>query len=398
MDDDTEKHGQIRQQAMNWLTHPPGLRELAAVLESGLGTSLRAPRPGFDLDGVMLGAPHRSQAVRQEVVDNAPFGRLLHFSAARDEHAPPVLLVAPMSGHAAAQLRDTVLGLLPDHRVYVTDWYDARDVPLTAGGFGLDDYIDYLLRFLRRIGPGVHMVAICQSCVPALAASALLAEDDDAAQPRSLTLMAGPIDARENPSPVNRFATGAPLRWFEEQLISTVPASLPGAGRRVYSGAMQIVTSTGMEQQRRMNALIASMGDPLRCWQAMLELGRAMPRQQPVLDLAAEFYLENLRDVFQRFAIARGALQHRGRPIRPHCFRHASLLTVEAESDEICGAGQTRAAHGLCSGLPDDARRHLHVAGATHRDVFSGPHWFGQVLPTLRRMLASHAQPRRAAS
>ena len=384
------------QTGLNWLMHPPGLRTLAAMLESTYGETLRQPRPNFGLAGLGLDTPGGSVTVQEETVLDAPFGRLLRFRAGTAD-APPLLLVAPMSGHAAAQLRDTVLGLLPDYQVHVTDWADARDVPLSAGHFGLDDYIDYVLRFMRAIGPGAHMVAICQSCVPALAAAALLAEDGDPAQARSLTLMAGPIDARIHPSPVNRFATGAPLDWFETELISVVPAPLPGAGRRVYGGAMQLVASIGMEQRRRLTSVAAGLGDPLIFWRAMLELGSALPPQQPVLDLAAEFYLDNLREVFQRCALARGMLRHRGRPVRPERIRHGTLLTVEAASDEICGTGQTRAAHALCTGLPASALQHLDVEGATHRDVFSGPHWRSQVLPELRRMLAHPPEARRAA-
>lgn len=392
----TEQTGADGQTGLNWLTHPPGLRALAALVETTCGEALRQPHPQFGLAGVRLETPGGSVPVEEELVLDAPFGRLLRFRAGAPD-APPLLLVAPMSGHAAAQLRDTVLGLLPHYQVHVTDWADARDVPLSAGAFGLDDYIDYLLRFMRAIGPGAHMVAICQSCVPALAAAALLAEDNDAAQARSLTLMAGPIDARINPSPVNHFATGAPLDWFEDELISIVPAPLPGAGRRVYGGAMQLVASVGMEQRRRLASVAAGLTDPLVFWRAMLELGSAMPRQQPVLDLAAEFYLDNLSEVFQRCALARGMLRHRGRPVRPERIRQGMLLTVEAASDEICGAGQTRAAHALCAGLPATARRHLEVDGATHRDVFSGPHWRGQVLPELLRMLTAPPQARRLA-
>lgn len=392
----TEPPGADGQAGLNWLTHPPGLRTLATLLEATCGETLRQPRPRFGLAGLSMDTQAGRVMVQEELVLEAPFGRLLRFRAGA-LNAPPLLLVAPMSGHAAAQLRDTVLGLLPDHQVYVTDWADARDVPLSAGAFGMDDYIDYLLRFMRAIGAGAHMVAICQSCVPALAAAALLAEDKDAAQARSLTLMAGPIDARVSPSPVNRFATGAPLDWFAEELISVVPAPLPGAGRRVYGGAMQLVASIGMEQRRRLASVAAGLADPMIFWRAMLELGSGMPRQQPVLDLAAEFYLDNLSEVFQRCALARGMLRHRGRPVRPECIRHGMLLTVEADSDEICGAGQTRAAHALCAGLPATAKRHLDVEGATHRDVFSGPHWREQVLPDLQRMLASLHQERREA-
>jgi poly(3-hydroxybutyrate) depolymerase len=387
----TEQPGADGQTGLNWLTHPPGLRTLAALLETTCGETLRQPRSQFGLAGLCLETEGGSVAVQEELVLDAPFGRLLRFRAGRPD-APPLLLVAPMSGHSAAQLRDTVLGLLPDYQVHITDWADAREVPLSAGGFGLDDYIDYLLRFMRAIGPGAHLIAICQSCVPALAAAALLAQENDPAQARSLTLMAGPIDARINPSPVNRFATGAPLDWFEEELISLVPAPLPGAGRRVYGGAMQLVASIGMEQRRRLASVAVGMADPLTFWRAMLELGSAMPRQQPVLDLAAEFYLDNLHEVFQRCALARGMLRHRGRTVQPQCIRQGTLLTVEAALDEICGAGQTRAAHGLCAGLPAAARQHVEIAGASHRDVFSGPHWREQVLPELRRMLDSQAE------
>lgn len=392
----TEQPGTDGQSGLNWLTHPPGLRTLAALLETTCGETLRQPRPQFGLTGLSLETEGGSVTVQEELVLDAPFGRLLRFRAGAPD-APPLLLVAPMSGHAAAQLRETVIGLLPHYQVHVTDWADAREVPLSAGAFGMDDYIDYLVRFMRAIGPGAHMVAICQSCVPALAAAALLAEDKDAAQARSLTLMAGPVDARINPSPVNRFATGAPLDWFGQELISVVAAPLPGAGRRVYGGAMQLVASIGMEQRRRLASVAAGLADPLVFWRAMLELGSTMPRQQPVLDLAAEFYLDNLHEVFQRCALARGVLRHRGRPVRPECIRQGTLLTVEAVSDEICGAGQTRAAHALCAGLPAAAMRHLDVEGATHRDVFSGPYWREQVLPELHQMLASVPQARRAA-
>ena len=367
----------------HWSTHPPGMRELALMLETAWGDRLRLPRETFGLDRTPLGA---AGVVHEEVMLDAPFGRLLRFStgAAGRER---MLLVAPMAGHGAAQLRETVAGLLPHFDVYVTDWRDARDVPLAAGSFGLDDYIDYLLRFIAEVGPGVHVMAICQSCVPTMAALSLLAEDRDPAQPRSLTLMAGPVDAAVNPSEVNRYATGAPLAWFEQQLISTVPPNAPGAGRRVYGGALQLITSASMEHRRRLASLSSSLFDPSRCLQAMLGMGRAMPPEQPVLDLAAEFYLDNLREVFQHCALARGTLRHRGRPVRPQALRNMALLTVEGAQDEICGAGQTAAAHALCSGIDDARKRHVVAAGAGHRDVFSGECWRLQVLPEVLNTL-----------
>jgi len=344
------------------------MRELALMLETIWGERLRLPRETFGLE------------TREEVVLDAPFGRLLRFSMPGRGRAR-VLLVAPMAGHASAQLRETVAGLLPQFDVFVTDWRDARDVPLSEGAFGLDDYIDYLLRFLAEVGPGAHVMAICQSCVPTLAAVSLLAEDNDPVQPLSLTMMAGPIDASVNPSPVNAYATGAALSWFEQQLISTVPAGAPGAGRRVYGGAMQFLTSASLDGKRRMASLSSALTDPAQYWQSMLQMGSALSPQQPVLDLAAEFYLDNLRDVFQHYALARGSLRHRGRLVRPQAISGTALLTVEGNQDEICGAGQTAAAHAVCSGVSDERKRHVVAAGAGHRDVFSGEHWRTQVLP-----------------
>jgi poly(3-hydroxybutyrate) depolymerase len=367
----------------SWITHPPGMRELALLLETAWGERLRLPRETFGLDCLPLGA---AGLVREEVVVDAPFGRLLRFSAGA-EGRERMLLVAPMAGHGAAQLRETVAGLLPRCDVYVTEWRDARDVPLAAGGFGLDDYIDYLLRFIAEVGTGAHLMAICQSCVPTIAALSLLAEDGRPAQPRSLTLMAGPVDAAVNPGAINLYATGAPLAWFEQQLISTVPAGAPGAGRRVYGGALQLITSASLEQQRRLASLTSGLFDPSRCLQAMLGMGSAMPPQQPVLDLAAEFYLETLRDVFQQSALARGNLRHRGRPVRPQALRNMALLTVEGGQDEICGPGQTAAAHALCSGLEDGRKRRLVAPYAGHRDVFSGSIWRQQVLPEVLKTM-----------
>nr|WP_314626916.1 polyhydroxyalkanoate depolymerase [uncultured Noviherbaspirillum sp.] len=377
-----------------WTTHPPGMREIALMLEATWGDRLRLPRETFGLDGMQLGDVG---AASEDVVLDLPFGRLLRFGVAGRERTR-VLLVAPMAGHAAAQLRETIAGLLPHYDVHVTDWRDARDVPLADGGFGMDDYIDYLLRFCAEVGDGAHVMAICQSCVPTLAALALMAEDDHSAQPRSLTMMAGPVDARVNPGAVNRYATGAPLSWFDEQLISIVPDGAAGAGRRVYGGALQLITSASMDNQRRIaslsslppfSAFSSSLFNPARYWQAMLEMGSAMSPQQPVLDIDAGLYLDNLREVFQQCSLAQGSLRHRGRPVRPEAIRGTVLLTVEGGQDEICGAGQTLAAHALCSGIDDARKRHVVAEGAGHRDVFSGEHWRATVLPEVLATLTS---------
>lgn len=375
--------------APNWTTHPPGMRELALMLETSLGDRLREPRESFGLDGALLGD---LGPVREEVVMELAFARLLRFCTGSADRAR-VLLVAPMAGHASAQMRETVAGLLPQFDVYVTDWRDARDVPLAEGGFGLDDNIDYLQRFIGETGAGAHILAICQACVPTLAAVSLLAEDAHPAQPASLTLMAGPVDAAREPSAVNRYATGAPLSWFEQQLISIVPAGAPGAGRAVYGGALQIISAAGMENRRRVASLSSSLFDPSRVLQAMLEISSPLPPQQPVLDLPAEFYIDNLREVFQNCALARGTLRHRGRPVNPGAIRRMVLLTVEGGQDEIVGAGQTAAAHALCSGLDAAAKRHVVVDGAGHREVFSGEFWRTEVLPEVLNTMTLRAHP-----
>jgi polyhydroxyalkanoate depolymerase len=374
--------------------YPPGLREFALMLETAWGDRLRLPREIFGLDGMPLNA---SDQVREEIVVDAPFGRLLRFGGGGNERTR-VLLAAPMAGHGSAQLREMVADLLPQFDVYVTDWRDARDVPLAEGGFGLDDHIDYLLRFCAEVGPGAHLIAVCQSCVPSLAAASLMAEDGHPARPRSLTLIAGPVDAAVNPGAVNRFATGAPLSWFEQQLISIVPDHAPGAGRRVYGGAMQLITAAAMEHQRCMASLWSSLFDPSAYCQALLGFGNALSFQQPVLDLAAELYLDNLREVFQHCALARGSLRHRDRPVRPQAIRDTLLLTVEGELDEICGPGQTAAAHRLCSGIGDAGKRHLAAIGARHRDVFSGDCWRLQVLPEVLATLNAGAGKSNSAS
>jgi polyhydroxyalkanoate depolymerase len=366
---------------------PAGLLALARALQAMLGRQVSHCRPDFRIDSVFLAETGLDCAVTETAIDVTPFCTLLHFEK-EAANQPRVLVVAPMSGHYASQLRETVLALLPEHDVYLTDWHDAQQVPLAAGDFRLEHYTAYLMRFLERIGPDAHVLAICQSCVPALSATALLAEDRHWSRPLSLALLAGPIDARINPTVINQYATGAPLEWYQHNLISTAPPSVPGAGRQVYAGELQLLNALGMHWQRSLDALGKLWSNPFGLQHASLELWRLLNDDNLAMqDLDAEFYLENLRLVFRDYALPRGLLRCGERAVRPECISETALLTVEAEFDDVCGAGQTAAAQALCSSLPDAMKSHHLQKGASHKGLFTGPLWIQQVYPLVRGLI-----------
>ncbi len=323
--------------------------------------------------------------VLEEATASTPFATLRRFRRAVADPGPRVLLVAPMSGHFATLLRDTVRTLVADHDVYVTDWASARDVPLSAGRFGLAEYTQHLIDFLAVLGPGAHLMAICQPCVPALAATALMSEDAHPATPLSLTLMAGPIDCRISPTTVNQLATSKPIEWFEEKLIQTVPWQLPGGGRRVYPGFVQLTAFMSMNKERHVNAfrdyyqhLVDNEADKAATTRTFYEEYFA------VADLPAEFYLETVRMVFQEFALAKGELVLSGRRVDPTAIRRTALLTVEGERDDICSIGQTLAAQDLCTRVRPWLRNHYVQAGVGHYGVFSGRRWQRYIYPVVR--------------
>jgi poly(3-hydroxybutyrate) depolymerase len=299
-----------------------------------------------------------------------------------------VLLVAPLSGHFATLLRETARTLLQDHDVYITDWHNARDVPLRKGAFALDDYIDHMIRFLAAIGPGAHVVAVCQPCVAALAATAIMAEDDHPAQPLSLTLMAGPVDCRVNPTAVNTLAIGKPIEWFEKNLISHVPLPHAGFMRRVYPGFVQLTAFMSMNPERHKQAfrhmyehLVEGEVEQARTIQNFYDEYLA------VNDLPAEFYLETVEKVFQTFDLARGVLSYRGRTVNPAAIRRTALFTVEGERDDICSVGQTVAAHDLCPSIRPYLKTHHVQTGVGHYGVFSGKKWNQQIYPRVREVI-----------
>jgi poly(3-hydroxybutyrate) depolymerase len=364
------------------------VRNILAACELIARAKLTHHRPPFGIHAVMVG--NREVAVREEAAQVTPFGTLLHFKKDIDMAQPRVLLVAPLSGHFATLLRATVGTMLADHDVYITDWHNARDVALSHGGFGFDDFIQHLLDFLETIGPGAHVVAVCQPCVAALVATAVMAQSQHPALPRSITLMAGPIDTRVNPTQVNELATSRPISWFEQNLIAIVPMRYPGAFRRVYPGFVQLAAFMSMNIERHIKAhreLYENLRDG-EIEKAKITMA-FYDEYFAVLDLAAEFYLETVRLVFQEHALPLGKLTWRGERVEPRAIRRTMLLTVEGERDDICAVGQTMAAHELCSGLRPYMRRHHMQAGVGHYGVFSGQKWTGQIYPILRNVILS---------
>jgi poly(3-hydroxybutyrate) depolymerase len=367
-------------------TNIPVVRNLSAAYELIARAGLTHARPEYGIPAVMVG--NREVEITEEAVLTLPFGTLLRFKKDVDIEQPRVLVVAPLSGHFATLLRNTVRTLLPDHDVYITDWHNARDVPLEAGAFGFDDYVDYLIKFMEKLGPGAHLVAVCQPCVQALAAVAVMAADGNPAQPSSMTLMAGPIDTRVNPTKVNKLATSKPMSWFERNLIARVPWKYPGAGRMVYPGFVQLTAFVSMNVNRHYNAH-QELYEHLRNGEhdKAQVIKSFYDEYFAVLDLAAEFYLETVSWVFQESRLPKGELAFKGQPVELKAIRKTAMLTVEGERDDICALGQTAAAHDLCTGLRPHMKRHHMQAGVGHYGVFSGRKWEGQIYPIVRNLI-----------
>ncbi len=365
------------------------LRNLTAAYELIARAGLTHVRPPYGITSVRAG--NRDVAITEEAVASTAFGTLLHFSKDIQVAQPRVLVVAPLSGHFATLLRSLVRTLLVEHDVCITDWHNARDAGMEHGRFGFDDYIEHLIQWLEKMGPGTHVVAVCQPCVQVLAAAAVMAEGRNPAQPRSMTLMAGPIDTRVNPTKVNELATSRPIEWFEQNLIAKVPARYAGAGRKAYPGFVQLAAFMSMNIDRHRKAHM-ELYESL----AKGELEKAQVTKDfydeyfAVLDLSAEFYLETVQWVFQEARLAKGELTHRGRRVDPNAIRRTALLTVEGERDDICSMGQTSAAHDLCNGLKPYLRRHHMQAGVGHYGVFSGKRWETQVYPIVRNMMLAN--------
>jgi len=361
-------------------------KRFGAALELISRFELSHTRPDFGIKTVRVG--NRDVPIAEEITLDLPFGKLLHFAKDIDTPQPKVLVVAPLSGHFATLLRGTVATLLQDHDVYITDWANARDVPLEAGNFGIEDYTDYVIRFLEEIGTRAHVLSVCQPCVQVLAAVSIMSEDKHPLVPRTMTLMAGPIDPRESPTGVNEFATGNPLSWFENSVITRVPPRYAGAGRRVYPGFLQLIAFMSMNMERHNNAhrklydhLVAGEIEQAE------KIKTFYDEYFAVLDLTEEFYIETIDQVFQRANLATGSFTYRGRVVDPGFVRNTALLTVEGGRDDICALGQTSAAHDLCRSLRPHLKRHHLQANVGHYGVFSGKRWEKEIYPVVRNMI-----------
>ncbi|MFN3959505.1 MAG: polyhydroxyalkanoate depolymerase [Parvularculaceae bacterium] len=374
-------------------------RASAAAFDVFENATRRYPKPQWNLDETTVNGA--AVPVTIESAASKPFCELLHFRRDADALArakgsltddPKVLIVAPLSGHYATLLRGTVEAMLPDHDVYITDWANARNVPLSAGRFDVNDYIDHLIEFLRHIGPGAHAMAVCQPGPALLAAAALMAEDLDPCRPASMTIMGSPIDARRSPTVPNLLSQERSFEWFERNMIYTVPAPYPGALRRVYPGFVQLYSFLSMNHDRHLNAhydyfkhLVAGDGDSAEKHRTFYD------EYLSVLDLTEEFYLQTIRDVFQEFALAEGKFMHRGRRVKPEAIVDIALLTIEGEKDDISGIGQTQAAHDLCVNLPASMKADYIQPGVGHYGVFNGGRWRGEIQPRVAKFIRAHA-------
>ena len=373
--------------------HTPMADRVSAGLDLMHRLSKEYEKPQFNIGTANVGGV--DVAVQQQVAMEKPFCRLLRFKRFTDnlqalsqmkEH-PTVLIVAPLSGHHSTLLRDTVRALLRDHKVFITDWTDARMVPLDAGPFHLDDYVTYVQEFIRHIGPEVNVISVCQPTVPVLAAISLLASNGEAT-PRTMTMMGGPIDARKSPTAVNNLAMNKSHNWFEHNVIYRVPVNYPGSGRAVYPGFLQHSGFVAMNPDRHLSShydyfldLVRGDGDSADSHREFYDEYNA------VLDMPAEYYLDTIKTVFQDFALVNGTWHVNGQLVRPQDIKTTALLTIEGELDDISGAGQTRAAHELCTGIAKTRQFHYDAVGAGHYGIFSGRRWREKVYPEVKAFI-----------
>ena len=371
---------------MNWGFAESWKAKIAAGMELISRFEITHVCPDFGIDTVMVG--NRDVAVTTETVLDLPFGKLLRFGKDIDTRQPRVLVLAPLSGHFATLLSGTIRTLLRDHEVFVTDWANARDVPLEHGSFGVDEYVTYVIRFLEAVGPKAHLVAVCQPCVQGLAAVAVMSEDRNPAAPLSMTLMAGPVDPRQSPTAVNKFATEKSICWFRDTLISRVPQRFAGAGRRVYPGFLQLNAFIAMNMERHQKAH-RRLYDHLAAGeiQEADKIKAFYDEYFAVLDLTEEFFLETVERIFHNAELATDKFTYLGRKVNPRSIRNTGLLTVEGGRDDICALGQTAAAHDLCSSLRPHLRRHHLQANVGHYGVFSGKRWENEIYPVLRNFI-----------
>ncbi|MDA0274800.1 MAG: polyhydroxyalkanoate depolymerase [Proteobacteria bacterium] len=384
--------------ARGWYAHPfspfsytPMGRRMAASSDLFLRVTQRYEKPRWDIASVRIG--ERELPVHVEIAEAKPFCNLLHFRRELDapRQDPKVLLVAPLSGHHATLLRDTVRTLLPSHEVWVTDWLDARMVPLSEGAFHLATYVDYIREFIGKLAPDINVISVCQPTVPVLAAVSLMAEHGETA-PRTMVMMGGPIDARRSPTAVNNLAMQKPYSWFERHVIHRVPSKYPGYMRKVYPGFLQHMGFVAMNPSRHMDAHWDYFGHLLQGDDDSAEKHREFyDEYNAVLDMPAEYYLDTIKTVFQDFALPKGRMFVRDELVRPQAIHKTALLTIEGELDDISGNGQTEAAHQLCLNIPRERREHYVAPGAGHYGIFSGRRWRQTICPRVVDFIRRHA-------
>ena len=362
---------------------------LASALEVFAHASAPRGKPAFGLDHTLIEG--ETVPVREEIVLQKPFGQLKRFVREGVEAGPRLLIVAPMSGHYATLLRGTVERMIPGHDVWITDWRDARNVPLGEGGFDLDDYIDYLIDWLAHIGPGAHMLAVCQPSVPSYAAACIMSANKDPNRPRTLTMMGGPIDTREAPTVVNTLATERPISWFEQNVVATVPFQYAGAGRRVYPGFMQLAGFMSMNLGNHMMSHWEMFKHLVDGDDESADMTKDFyDEYRSVCDMTAEFYLQTVQEVFQKHSLPKGEFVHRGNRIDTGAITDIGILAIEGERDDISGLGQTKAALTISGGLPDAMKKYHMAMGAGHYGIFNGNKWRTSIAPVVEDWIATH--------
>lgn len=362
---------------------------LRSALEVFAHASAPRGKPEFGLTETVVDG--KAVPVEEEITLRLPFGQLKHFVKTGVRGAPKLLIVAPMSGHYATLLRGTVERMLPGHDVYITDWRDARQVPLSEGRFDLDDYIDYVITFIRHIGPGAHLLAVCQPSVPVYAAVALMNAANDPVTPKTLTMMGGPIDTRAAPTTVNNLATERPLAWFANNVVTTVPYSYPGAGRKVYPGFMQLAGFMTMNLGNHLMSHYEMFKHLVQGAELQAESTKKFyDEYRSVCDMTAEFYLQTVKTVFQDHALPKGEMMHRDQRVDPAAITRTALLAIEGENDDISGLGQTKAALDIATGLPADQKRYFIAPNVGHYGIFNGSKWREKIAPVVEDWIASH--------
>ena len=367
---------------------------LSSALEVFAHAAAPRGKPAFGLDFTTIDG--KTVEIHEEIALRKPFGQLLHFKRKGVEGGPKLLIVAPMSGHYATLLRGTVERMLPVADVYITDWRDAKLVPLSDGKFDLDDYVDYLIEFLETIGSnegqgGTHMLAVCQPSVPCYAAACVMSADNNPARPKTLTMMGGPIDTREAPTAVNTLATERPHSWFSQNVIATIPGTYPGAGRRVYPGFLQLAGFMSMNLGNHMMSHYEMFKHLVQGEDLEAEATKDFYEEyRSVCDMTAEFYLQTIDVVFQDHSLPKGTMTHRGRVVDPAAITDIAILAIEGEKDDISGLGQTKAALKISTSLPEDKKRYYMAEGAGHYGIFNGSKWRTQIAPVLEEWIAKH--------